>query len=163
MKGFSQLHPFSILQYAETTVFLYMLVYETTAALKVYPVLWQTFYTRGFDRLIREEDMNSVFQIRDNCMTIRVPEELDHHNALPIQQEADEVMMNRNIQTIIFDFRDTSFMDSSGIGVLMGRYRAIQRKGGRIQAENVNERIEKILQMSGISKLIPVNRKKEWL
>ena len=107
--------------------------------------------------------MNSVFQIRDNCMTIRVPEELDHHNALPIQQEADEVMMNRNIQTIIFDFRDTSFMDSSGIGVLMGRYRAIQRKGGRIQAENVNERIEKILIMSGITKLIPVNSKKVWM
>ena len=72
-------------------------------------------------------------------------------------------MMNRDIQTIVFDFRDTSFMDSSGIGVLMGRYRAIQRKGGRIQAENVSERIEKILQMSGISKLIPVNRKREWL
>ena len=51
--------------------------------------------------------MNSLFQIRDNCMTIRVPEELDHHNALPIQQEADEVMMNRDIQTIVFDFRDT--------------------------------------------------------
>lgn len=107
--------------------------------------------------------MNNVFQIRGNCMTIRVPEELDHHNALPIQQEADEVMMNRDIQRIVFDFRDTSFMDSSGIGVLMGRYRAIQRNGGRIQAENVSERIEKILQMSGISKLIPVARKKEWL
>lgn len=107
--------------------------------------------------------MKSIFQIRGNCMTIRVPEELDHHNALPIQQEADRIMMNQDIQRIVFDFRDTTFMDSSGIGVMMGRYRAVHRKGGSLEAVEVTERVEKILEMAGIAKLIPVSRKREWL
>lgn len=96
-------------------------------------------------------------------MTIRVPEELDHHNAVPIQQEADRIMMSQDIQKIVFDFRDTTFMDSSGIGVMMGRYRAVRRKGGTLEAVEVNERMEKILEMAGIARLISVSKKREWM
>lgn len=94
------------------------------------------------------------YQIEENCLTIFLPAELDHHYAEEIRREADKVIEERHIKHIIFDFRDTSFMDSSGIGVIMGRYRNIYLLGGDVWAVNASERMKKILSMSGVTKIM---------
>ena len=71
------------------------------------------------------------YQIKENCLTIFLPAEVDHHNAEEIKREADKVIEEQHIKYVIFDFGRTNFMDSSGIGVIMaGKYgRYIQVNG----------------------------------
>lgn len=102
--------------------------------------------------------MNEMFQIQGTCLTILLPRELDHPQADRIREEADCLMERHYIKKIIFDFQDTIFMDSSGIGMIIGRYKALGLRGGSIFAVHVNERIGRLLRLSGVYRLITVNR-----
>jgi len=106
--------------------------------------------------------MDEVLQVDGTCMTVFVPKELNHHNAEGIIREADRVLERENIHQIVFDFRDTEFMDSSGIGVIMGRYHNINLVGGYVSAVHVNERINKLLHLSGVYKLITISKEQGW-
>lgn len=96
------------------------------------------------------------YRVQENCLTIFLPKELDHHNAEEIKKESDQVIEKNHIRYVIFDFAETNFMDSSGIGVIMGRYRRIFMTGGEICAVNTNARMKKILTMSGITKIMQI-------
>lgn len=66
-------------------------------------------------------------------------------------------MIERNHHKIvIFDFQETDFMDSSGIGVIMGRYKNLYLMGGEVWAIHVNERMKRILILSGVTKILHV-------
>lgn len=95
-------------------------------------------------------------KIVGKALWIRVPKELDHHSAERICQEVDRLVKERDIEEIIFNFSDTVFCDSSGIGMLMGRYKMMKALGGTVRAVQVRERVGKILMLSGIMKIIPV-------
>jgi len=82
--------------------------------------------------------------------------ELDHHSAEYIRQKIDSEIIKSTTKNIIFDFSKLEFMDSSGIGVIMGRFRNIQKLNGKMAAVNVSSRIQRILDMSGLSKILPV-------
>lgn len=101
--------------------------------------------------------MEKIVQVRDKSLVIYVPRELDHHSALPIRKQAEDIMKHQNIQEVVMDFSRTEFMDSSGIGMMMGRYRAVERNGGHMRAEHVSDRVKKILDMAGIGKLIDIS------
>ena len=85
------------------------------------------------------------YQVQENCLTIYLPREVDHHNADEIRKEADAVISRNHIRYVIFDFDRTDFMDSSGIGIIMGRYKTVSLIGGEVWAVHTNERIRKIL------------------
>ena len=89
-------------------------------------------------------------------MIIFVPEELDHHGAEKIRREADQLMGSRRVKQVIFDFRETVFMDSAGIGMIMGRYKMMQSLGGKVTAIHVNQRVRRILLLSGIYKIVGI-------
>ncbi len=99
---------------------------------------------------------NMNYQVQENCLTIFLPNELDHHNAEEVKKESDYLIDHNHIRYVIFDFNETSFCDSSGIGVLMGRYKKVSMFGGQVCAVHANERIRKILNMSGVTKIIQV-------
>ena len=67
-----------------------------------------------------------------------------------------QVQEKEHIKYVIFDFEQTDFMDSSGIGVIMGRYRMICLIGGEVWAVHANARIRKILTMSGVTKIMQI-------
>jgi len=96
------------------------------------------------------------YQVQENCLTIFLPEDVDHHNAEEIKREADRLIDREHIRYIIFDFADTGFMDSSGIGVIMGRYKKVYMMGGEVWAVHTNERMRKILTMSGVMKIMQI-------
>ena len=96
------------------------------------------------------------YQVQENCLTIYLPHELDHHNAENIKKESDYLIDRNHIRYVIFDFAETTFCDSSGIGVLMGRYKKVYLLGGEVCAVHTNERVKKILTMSGVTKLIQI-------
>ena len=100
--------------------------------------------------------MNEEFQVVKSCLVIRMPRELDHHQARRIRETADRYIEGKEISHVIFDFELTEFMDSSGIGVIMGRYRHIFLLGGEVWAIHTSERMRQILNMSGVTKIIQI-------
>lgn len=96
------------------------------------------------------------YQVQENCLTVFLPHELDHHNAEEIRKESDHLIERNHIRYVIFDFAETNFMDSSGIGVIMGRYKRIYMLGGEVCAVHANERMKKILTMSGVTKIMQI-------
>lgn len=101
--------------------------------------------------------MDTNFIVKGTCMVVKLPEDLDCNNAAIIRSESDKIMKRENIINIIFDFEKTNFMDSTGIGVIMGRYKSVKLIGGNVSAINVNATIERLLTLSGIHKLIHIN------
>ena len=102
------------------------------------------------------------YQVQENCLTIFLPHELDHHNAEEIRRESDHLIIRNHIRNIIFDFAETDFMDSSGIGLVMGRFREMELIGGKVRAVHVGERMRRILVMSGVTRVIEVEEEKTW-
>lgn len=88
------------------------------------------------------------------ALLVKVKGELDHHIAEKIKGLVDDKMRSTNAVNIIFDFSELSFMDSSGIGVIMGRYKKVRTLGGRVIVFGVDAGILRIMEMSGLSKII---------
>ena len=105
---------------------------------------------------------DELFQLKGSILTIKLPAELDHHLADEIRKQADEIQSGNHIRQIDFDFGDTTFMDSSGIGLVMGRFREIQLLGGKVRAVHASERIRRILKISGVSRVIEIVPEKSW-
>jgi stage II sporulation protein AA (anti-sigma F factor antagonist) len=96
------------------------------------------------------------FQIIDNCLFVRLPEEIDHHGADDISKRADRYLIRDEVHHVVFDFERTRFMDSSGIGIIMGRYRKISCFGGKVYAIHADRQIERIFRMSGLNQIVEV-------
>lgn len=100
--------------------------------------------------------MDCKYKLKDGCMTIVMPKEVDHHCSEQLRKETDLLIGAYHIRKLVFDFSGTEFMDSSGIGVLIGRCKNMGYSGGEVEAENLSERIQKIFVVSGLHKLIRV-------
>ena len=82
--------------------------------------------------------------------------ELDHHISNAVREEIDDLLSSKQIRNIVFDFKNIHFMDSSGIGVIIGRYKKISSEGGRVSVININQRVKKIFDLSGMNNIIKV-------
>lgn len=80
--------------------------------------------------------------------------ELDHHSAQAMREELDAFIRDEQIDRLIFDMRDLTFMDSSGIGVLIGRYKILSRRGGSVCVRNMSAQVEKLFTLSGLHRII---------
>ncbi|MBR1931056.1 MAG: anti-sigma factor antagonist [Lachnospiraceae bacterium] len=96
------------------------------------------------------------FQVIDNCLMVKLPEEVDHYRAAYICENADKFLIREDVNHVVFDFEDTRFMDSSGIGIIMGRYRKIACFGGRVYAIHADRQIRRILALSGLNKVVEI-------
>lgn len=85
--------------------------------------------------------------------------DIDHHTAQPIREEIDREINDFSPSLLILDFGDVTFMDSSGIGLVMGRFRLMQSKSGEIQIVNTPLYISKVMRISGIEKLAKISNK----
>ena len=85
--------------------------------------------------------------------------EIDHHTAPELRECIDDaIILNDAPKLIVLDFAGVTFMDSSGVGLVMGRYRLAASKGKKIRVDNLSERDYKIMKMSGIEKLSEINK-----
>ena len=96
------------------------------------------------------------FQVIDNCLMVKLPQEVDHHRAQYICENADRYIVRDDVNHVVFDFEDTRFMDSSGIGIIMGRYKKISCFGGKVYAIHADRQIQRILKMSGLNNIVEV-------
>lgn len=104
------------------------------------------------DRVTTKEDITMKFELArsGNLLIVQVAGELDHHFADEIRMRIDAEIMKPPIRNILFDFNRLSFMDSSGIGMIMGRYKKIKALGGKAWIICNNPNATRILEMSGV-------------
>lgn len=105
---------------------------------------------------MNKEFMEDRFQMIENYLMIRMPEEIDHHQAAELSRTADRYIVKEPVKNIVFDFEDTRFMDSSGVGIVVGRYKKIACFGGKVYAVNADRQIMRIIQLSGLKKVLNV-------
>lgn len=89
----------------------------------------------------------------NGAVTARLYGEIDHHIAPKLRAEIDAKCEQLRPAKLVLDFRGVSFMDSSGIGLIMGRYRCISLLGGRMEVVNIPPTLKKIFTLSGIETL----------
>lgn len=97
-----------------------------------------------------------MYEQTNQGLTVLLPKEIDHHTADGIRQEVDRRIVQDGVSAIIFDFKNTTFMDSSGIGLLMGRYKMVSYVGGSICATGTNEKIKKLLCLANVQKYVHI-------
>lgn len=102
--------------------------------------------------------MEHKYEKEYGCLILRMPKELDHHEAEFLKEEADQLILKYPVRSLVFDFADTRFMDSSGIGVIIGRCKNVRFSGGFVKAVHLNEQIQRIFKLSGLMKIIEVDQ-----
>ncbi|MBE5806185.1 MAG: STAS domain-containing protein [Clostridiales bacterium] len=100
--------------------------------------------------------MESEFVKEDKLLLVKITEEIDHHTTEKIRRIVDNEITRYMPRKVVFDFNKVSFMDSAGIGMIIGRYKTANMVGGVVEMVNVKPSIKKIFEMSGVSKIIPV-------
>ena len=98
--------------------------------------------------------MDVGFKRSGHTLIVSLSGELDHHSAEKIREKIDGTM-EKGFKNLIFNFKKVSFMDSSGIGVIIGRYKKVQGKGGSVCITCLNDKIKRIFEISGLFKIIP--------
>ena len=100
--------------------------------------------------------MKTQYIKKDKLLILKITEEIDHHSCEKIKKRADYEIQIHIPKKVIFDFENVNFMDSSGIGMVIGRYKMVSMFGGKTIMINVKPAIKKVFEMSGILKLIPI-------
>lgn len=100
--------------------------------------------------------MECIYVPKDKLLTLKISEEIDEHSTEKLRRKIDNEITRFLPRKVIFDFSNVSFMDSAGIGMLLGRYKVIKMLGGQLELINVNKQIEKVFEISGILKIIPL-------
>ncbi len=91
---------------------------------------------------------------RDNdTLTVKLKGDIDHHRCADIRRKIDARADSERPKTLILDFSCVQFMDSSGVGLVMGRYRQMSLLGGRLKVINVNDNINRVFRLSGLESL----------
>ncbi len=91
--------------------------------------------------------------VQGDILCARLFGELDHHSVQPIREEIDQNALQDRPCELILDFSGVSFMDSSGIGLVMGRYKLMQELGGSLRLTGLSTSTRRVMQLAGMDKL----------
>ena len=100
--------------------------------------------------------MESKFYEEDKLLVFKITDEIDDCSVQKIRRKADYEIERYMPRKVVFDFDSVTFMDSSGIGLIIGRYKFTNMLGGKLEVANLTQSVKKIFEMSGILKLIPI-------
>ena len=100
--------------------------------------------------------MESKFYEKDKLLIFKITEDIDDHTVQKIRRRADYEIERHMPKRVIFDFDSVTFMDSAGIGLIIGRYKFAKMIGAKVEVSNLTKSVKRIFEMSGILKLIPI-------
>ena len=100
--------------------------------------------------------METKFYEKDKLLIFKISEEIDDYTVRKIRRRADYEIERYMPKRVVFDFYSVTFMDSAGIGLIIGRYKFVNMLGGKLELTNLTQNVKKIFEMSGILKIIPV-------
>lgn len=94
------------------------------------------------------------YERRRQTLTVRLEDELDHNCAVRLRHELDELLKDGSIRRLVLDLGKLSFMDSSGVGFIIGRYKLMAKRGGSVAVMNADKQMDRIFRMSGLYELV---------
>lgn len=94
-----------------------------------------------------------AFKEQEDTLYVTLSGDIDHHIARELRLTIDEEVTRLCPQVLCLDFREVTFMDSSGIGLVMGRYKLMQSMGGSLQVTNMSSHIRRVMILAGLDKL----------
>ncbi len=105
--------------------------------------------------------MESKYYNEEKLLILKITEEIDECTAQNIRRKADYEIERHMPKKVVFDFNSVTFMDSAGIGLIIGRYRIANMLGGTIEIANVTDSIKRVLELSGLLKIIKITELEE--
>ncbi|MBA9027266.1 MULTISPECIES: anti-sigma F factor antagonist [Bacillaceae] len=108
--------------------------------------------------------MSLIIEIetKNQVLCIRLRGELDHHTAVELKQQAESVLEKQEIKHIVLNLKELTFMDSSGLGVILGRYNQIKKNDGEMVVCAISPSIKRLFDMSGLFKIIKLDISEEY-
>ena len=100
--------------------------------------------------------MESIYKKEHKLLIFKITEEIDECNVQKLRRKADYDIERYMPKKVIFDFDSVTFMDSAGIGLIIGRYKIANMLNAKLEIANLSQTVKKIFEMSGILRLIPV-------
>ena len=102
--------------------------------------------------------MSVKIEFENEVLLCRLCGEIDHHTTLPIRLDIDDRIENCRPQTVILDFSDVTFMDSSGIGLVMGRYKLLNEFGGVLEITGLSNNSYKVMRLAGLDRIASIKK-----
>ena len=97
--------------------------------------------------------MPVILEVKEKTIIAYISGEVDHHTAKGIRSEIDSEIERINPEKVILDFSAVTFMDSSGIGLVMGRYKIMLTLSGTVLIQNPPDHIKKVMRLAGLDKI----------
>lgn len=98
--------------------------------------------------------LHSMFDVKEDVLIVRLTGELDHHEAEVLREEWKDMIYNNPVKHIILNLESVTFMDSSGLGVVLGRYKEVMQLGGEMVICSISPPVKRLFEMSGLFKII---------
>ena len=92
----------------------------------------------------------------ENGLVVSLDGEIDHHAAKEVREAIDRMIVDARPKVLCLELGGIDFMDSSGLGLVLGRYKRMTQSGGRMLLRNPSARTEKLLRMAGVDKLVKI-------
>ena len=102
--------------------------------------------------------MSVKIEFENEILLCRLCGEIDHHTTLPIRLDIDDRIENCRPKTVILDFSDVTFMDSSGIGLVMGRYKLLSEFGGDLEVTGLSSNSYKVMRLAGLDRIANIKK-----
>ncbi|KZZ86487.1 MULTISPECIES: anti-sigma F factor antagonist [Bacillaceae] len=99
--------------------------------------------------------------VRESVLCIRLSGELDHHSTDELRSKVNEILEEGQVKHIILNLGNLMFMDSSGLGVILGRYKQIKQLGGEMVVCSISPSIQRLFDMSGLFKIVRLEEDEE--
>ncbi len=99
--------------------------------------------------------MEVIFSVSEDILVAGIKGEVDHHSAAPLRNTIDRSMKAFGCKHLVLDFSGVQFMDSSGIGVVLGRYKKLVKSGGCVCISGCPSYIKKVLEMADVFSIVP--------
>jgi len=98
--------------------------------------------------------LESFFSVKEDVLIVRLSGELDHHAAEKLRDEWKRMIYEYGVSHVVLNLEAVTFMDSSGLGVILGRYKEVMQLGGEMVVCSISPQIKRLFDISGLFKII---------
>lgn len=105
-----------------------------------------------------KENKLFTYEVNDGVLEVKLSGEIDHHNAVNVRSDIDGLIFEHRPKKMVLDLSEISFMDSSGLGLIMGRYSLIKDLGGALSLRAPTVAVMKILTLAGMERMIKIEK-----
>lgn len=106
--------------------------------------------------------LRSTFEVKGDVLIVRLSGELDHHEVEQLRDQWKDRLYKNPVKHVVLNLEEVTFMDSSGVGVVLGRYKEVLQLGGEMVVCSISPPIKRLFEMSGLFKIIRLEENEQF-